>query len=132
MERRPAHAEPRAALGRADTRYRSAEPVHDLRARPEIHGPADRDDVARATREHLDVREVPIALHPRAGEFGIEAAITLDDLQKRAEAGALAFVLLPPDAALSRLPFLDLDVAAARLDLFSFNADASQQFVFIL
>jgi tRNA pseudouridine55 synthase len=50
----------------------------------------------------------------RAGEFGIEAAIALDDLQKRAATGALAFVLLPPDAALSRLPFLDLDVAAAR------------------
>ena len=47
----------------------------------------------------------------RAGEFRLEAAITLDDLQKRAEAGALA--LLPPDAAVSRLPFLDLDVAAA-------------------
>jgi tRNA pseudouridine55 synthase len=50
----------------------------------------------------------------RAGEFRIEAAITLEDLQKRAEAGALAFVLLPPDAAVSRMPFLDLDVAAAR------------------
>ena len=30
-------AEPRAALGRADARHRSAEPVHDLRARPEVH-----------------------------------------------------------------------------------------------
>jgi tRNA pseudouridine55 synthase len=49
----------------------------------------------------------------RAGEFRIETAIALDELQKRAEAGALAFVLLPPDAALSRLSFLDLDVAAA-------------------
>jgi tRNA pseudouridine55 synthase len=47
----------------------------------------------------------------RAGEFRLEAAITLDDLQKSAEAGALA--LLPPDAALSRMPFLDLDVADA-------------------
>ncbi len=50
----------------------------------------------------------------RAGEFRIEAAITLDDLQRRAEAGALAFVLLSPDAALSRLPSVDLDIAAAR------------------
>jgi tRNA pseudouridine55 synthase len=50
----------------------------------------------------------------RAGEFRIEAAITLDDLQKRGEADALAFVLLSPDAALSPMPFLDLDVAAAR------------------
>jgi tRNA pseudouridine55 synthase len=50
----------------------------------------------------------------RAGEFRIETAITLDDLQKRADAGTLALVLLSPDAAVSRTPFLDLDVAAAR------------------
>ncbi len=31
------HAEPRPALGRADARHRSAEPVHDLRARAEVH-----------------------------------------------------------------------------------------------
>src|SRR6266567_2498087 len=39
---------------------------------------------------------------------------TLDDLQKRAKAGTLALVLLTPDTALSRMPFLDLDVAVAR------------------
>ena len=50
----------------------------------------------------------------RAGEFRLEAAITLDDLQKRADSGTLALVLLTPDSALSRLPVLDLDVAAAR------------------
>jgi len=50
----------------------------------------------------------------RAGEFRLEAAITLDDLQKRADSGTLALVLRTPDSALSRLPVLDLDVAAAR------------------
>ena len=61
------------------------------------------------TRAHL------VALRrTRAGEFRLEAAITLDELQKKAEAGALALVLLPPDAALSGMPSLDLDVVAAR------------------
>src|SRR6266700_219924 len=50
----------------------------------------------------------------RAGEFRIDNAVTLDDLQKRAKAGTLALVLLTPDTALSRMPFLDLDVAVAR------------------
>ena len=35
-------AEPRPAVGRADARHRSAQPVHDLRARPEIHRQAGR------------------------------------------------------------------------------------------
>ena len=43
-------AESRAALGRADAGYRSAEPVHDLRARPEIHGQAGGADRAAVLR----------------------------------------------------------------------------------
>jgi tRNA pseudouridine55 synthase len=50
----------------------------------------------------------------RAGEFKIDNAITLAQLQDKTEAGALASILLSPDAALARLPFLHLSAADAR------------------
>jgi tRNA pseudouridine55 synthase len=50
----------------------------------------------------------------RAGKFQIEEAITLDQLQARVQTGALEELLVSPDTALSFLPALDFDAAAAR------------------
>ena len=57
-------AQPRPAVGRPDARHRSAEPVHDLRAGPEVHrqrGGARRAAVLRRprhrTRRHPDQLE---------------------------------------------------------------------------
>jgi len=49
-----------------------------------------------------------------AGQFKIEVAITLDRLDEVAQSGAVAQVLISPDAALAHLPFLDLDAEGAR------------------
>jgi tRNA pseudouridine55 synthase len=50
----------------------------------------------------------------RAGRFKITDAITLDRLNEVAQSGAIEQVLLSPDAALSHLPFLNLDADGAR------------------
>jgi tRNA pseudouridine55 synthase len=47
----------------------------------------------------------------RAGQFRIEAATPLDELQ---ETGAAPDILLPPDAALSFMPFVHLSVGEAQ------------------
>lgn len=44
----------------------------------------------------------------RVGDFGIEQAITLDDLKIHFGEESIGTVLLPPGAALSRLPFVHL------------------------
>lgn len=44
----------------------------------------------------------------RAGDFFIASAVTLDELKERVDEEALATILLPPDAALASLPFVDL------------------------
>ncbi len=63
------------------------------------------------TRAHLTTLR-----RTRAGDFRIERAITLDDLQAKAEAGGeeLRDSLLPFDAALSKLPFMHLTADEAR------------------
>jgi tRNA pseudouridine55 synthase len=53
----------------------------------------------------------------RVGEFSIDGAVTLDELKSRFAEEALGTVLVPPFAALSRLPFLhltDIDARRAR------------------
>lgn len=50
----------------------------------------------------------------RAGQFKIADAITLDQLNELAQSGSVEQVLLSPDAALSHLPFLNLDADDAR------------------
>ena len=52
----------------------------------------------------------------RAGDFRINDAITLDELQEKIETSAQTF-LLTPDAALSRLPFSNLSAADVRRTL---------------
>jgi tRNA pseudouridine55 synthase len=51
---------------------------------------------------------------PRAGQFKIEDAITLDQLSALAQSDSVEHALLSPDAALSHLPFLNLDADGAR------------------
>ena len=50
----------------------------------------------------------------RAGHFRIEDALTLDRLQEEMQGEALAQLLISPDAALSFLPGLQLDVETTR------------------
>jgi tRNA U55 pseudouridine synthase TruB len=50
----------------------------------------------------------------RVGEFSIDTAITLDELNSRFAEEALGTVLVPPFAALSRLPFVHLTDNDAR------------------
>jgi tRNA pseudouridine55 synthase len=50
----------------------------------------------------------------RAGEFSIEAAVTLEQLRERVIEEALGTVLGPPEAALSRMPFVHLTPEDAR------------------
>lgn len=47
----------------------------------------------------------------RAGDFEIARAVTLEQLQEKMKTGALASILIPPDEALSSLPFVDLSAA---------------------
>jgi tRNA pseudouridine55 synthase len=44
----------------------------------------------------------------RAGEFSIASALTLEQLKEKVDEEALATILLPPDAALRGMPFVDL------------------------
>jgi tRNA U55 pseudouridine synthase TruB len=44
----------------------------------------------------------------RAGDFRIEAAVSLAELQERTEAGNAETIILSTDRALSRLPFVHL------------------------
>jgi len=44
----------------------------------------------------------------RAGEFGIDQASSLTELKLSVDEGNLGIILLPPDAALSKLPFVHL------------------------
>src|SRR5258707_15880944 len=50
----------------------------------------------------------------RAGQFKIPDAIALDRLDEVARSGAFEQVLISPDAALSHLPFLNLDAEDAQ------------------
>ncbi len=50
----------------------------------------------------------------RAGDFMLKDSTTLDELQKTVAAGSWATSLLPPDAALSKMPFLHLSDADTR------------------
>jgi tRNA pseudouridine55 synthase len=50
----------------------------------------------------------------RAGDFRIEEAATIDELEARAEEGAAANLLVSMDAALSGLPFVHLTAEEAR------------------
>ena len=47
----------------------------------------------------------------RVGDFEVQQAQTLEQLKVNVAEEALGKILLPPDAALSRLPFVDLNVA---------------------
>jgi tRNA pseudouridine55 synthase len=53
----------------------------------------------------------------RAGDFQIEAALSLDKLKERREAGEAETLILSPDAALSRLPFVHLTADETRKTL---------------
>jgi tRNA pseudouridine55 synthase len=44
----------------------------------------------------------------RAGDFSIGGAVTLEQLKEKVDEEALATILLPPDAALRSMPFVDL------------------------
>lgn len=44
----------------------------------------------------------------RAGDFSIAGAVTLDQLKEQVDEEALSTILLPPDAALRSMPFVDL------------------------
>jgi tRNA pseudouridine55 synthase len=50
----------------------------------------------------------------RAGRFGIDTTITLDDLTARATSGTLESVIISPNQALSHLPSVELDSHQAR------------------
>ena len=67
----------------------------------------------------------------RAGQFTIEDANTLDRLQEAGQTGSLAQMFISPDAALSSLPAVQLEMEAARrvgqgIDLPIEEANASQ------
>ncbi|MGH9881215.1 MAG: tRNA pseudouridine(55) synthase TruB [Pyrinomonadaceae bacterium] len=51
----------------------------------------------------------------RAGDFRVGDAIGLEQLQQIVDQGSLGTILLPPDAALSRLPFVHLSARDAQL-----------------
>jgi tRNA pseudouridine55 synthase len=44
----------------------------------------------------------------RVGEFGLDVAVTLEQVKLSVEEGAIGTILRPPDAALSRMPFMHL------------------------
>jgi tRNA pseudouridine55 synthase len=50
----------------------------------------------------------------RAGDFDLKAATTLEQLKRRVDESALGTILHPPDAALSRMPFVHLTEAEER------------------
>ena len=50
----------------------------------------------------------------RAGDFHVKDSTTLEQLQQLVEEGSLGTILLPPDAALSRMPFVHLSTANAQ------------------
>ena len=60
----------------------------------------------------------------RAGDFHISDAIMLDELQEKTETSAPTF-FLSPDAALSRLPCLDLSAAETRRTLSGMDVQVS-------
>ncbi|MGB7925215.1 MAG: tRNA pseudouridine(55) synthase TruB [Pyrinomonadaceae bacterium] len=71
--------------------------------------------LAEAVGERLGVGAHLASLRrTRAGQFKIEDAMSLDQLQEMAEKGAAAGVLLPPDAALSEMHFAHLTADEAR------------------
>jgi tRNA pseudouridine55 synthase len=53
----------------------------------------------------------------RAGDFRLEDALSLDELKERMEAGEAETIILSPDAALSKLPFVHLTADEARQTL---------------
>jgi tRNA pseudouridine55 synthase len=50
----------------------------------------------------------------RAGDFSVQQAITLDRLKDVADEGSISTILLTPNVALSRMPFMHLTEADAR------------------
>ena len=71
--------------------------------------------LAESVGERLGVAAHLAALRrTRAGRFKIEDATDLDRLREMAEQGLEAGVLLPPDAALSEMPFAHLTAEEAR------------------
>lgn len=50
----------------------------------------------------------------RAGDFDLSVATTLEQVKRSVEENALGTILQPPDAALSRMPFVHLTVADER------------------
>jgi tRNA pseudouridine55 synthase len=49
-----------------------------------------------------------------AGDFCIEDALSLEELKERAEGGEAERIILPPEAALSKMPFVHLTTDEAR------------------
>ena len=71
--------------------------------------------LAESLGEHLGAGAHLTGLRrTRAGEFGIETAVTMDELETEAEKGAAANLLVSMDAALSGLSFLHLTDEEAR------------------
>ena len=71
--------------------------------------------LAESVGERLGVGAHLSALRrTRAGEFRIENAITVDNLKEMAEANQVVKILLSPEAALSRMPFVHLTDSEAR------------------
>jgi tRNA pseudouridine55 synthase len=50
----------------------------------------------------------------RAGDFGLSVAATLEQVKRSVNEGSVGIILQPPDAALSRMPFLHLTKADER------------------
>ena len=122
---------------RGETIERAARPVtiHELEAVPQSDGKLllwNRDEtcdmlvrvrcsagtyvrvLAESLGERLGVGAHLAALRRTgAGDFRIEDALTMDELESKAEEGAIANLLVSPDAALSRLSFLHLTAEEA-------------------
>ena len=65
--------------------------------------------LAEALGQRLDVGAHLAELRrTRAGDFSIASAVTLEHLKEKVDDGDLAAILLPPDAALRSMPFVDL------------------------
>ncbi|MCM3906458.1 MAG: tRNA pseudouridine(55) synthase TruB [Pyrinomonadaceae bacterium] len=65
--------------------------------------------LAEALGQRLDIgAHLSELRRTRAGDFSIASAVTLEQLKERVDEDDLATILVPPDAALRSMPFVDL------------------------
>jgi tRNA pseudouridine55 synthase len=83
--------------------------TYDLRVRVVCSAGTYIRSLAESIGERLGVAAHLASLRrTRAGDFRVEDAISLDELQERTEAGNAETIILSTDSALSRLPFVHL------------------------